>query len=75
LYTYDVTMWRVRVAIVAMETQKYSPFFIIIGVDVAVKNTRVLGFAAKTQKLVPIALFPNHKIFPTSVEVLKVMTV
>ena len=68
-------MWRVRVTIVAMETQQYSPFFIVVGVDEAVKNTRVFGFAVKTQKLFPIALFSNRKIFRTVVEVLNVMTV
>jgi hypothetical protein len=68
-------MWRVCVTIVAMETQQYSSFFIIVGVDVTVKDTRVFGFAVKTQKLFPIALLSNRKIFRTVVEELNIMTV
>jgi hypothetical protein len=68
-------MWRVYVTIVAMEKQQYSPFFIVVGVDIAVKNTRVLGLAVKTQKLFPVALLSNRKMFRTAFEVLNVMTV
>jgi hypothetical protein len=55
-----------------METQQYSPLFIVVGVDVAVKITRVFGFAVNTQKLFPIVLLSNHKLFRTAVEVLNV---
>jgi hypothetical protein len=68
-------MWRVRVTIVAMETQQYCPFFIVVGFDVAVKNARVFAFAMKMTKLVPIALLSNHKKFRTSVEVSNEMSV
>ena len=72
---YDVRMWRVRVTIVAMETQQYFHFFIVVGVDVAVKNTRVCNFAKGMQKLIPLALLSNNKTLRTAVDVLIILTV
>jgi hypothetical protein len=67
-------MWRIHVTIVAMETQQYCSFFIVVGVDVAAKN-RSLWLSVKMQKLFPIALLSNHKIFRSAFELLKVMNV
>ena len=54
--TCNVTVWRVRVTIVTMETQQYVPFCIVVGVDVGVSMTKVLIVAMETQQHVPFCI-------------------
>ena len=54
--TCNVTVWRVRVTIVTMETQQYVPFCIVVSVDVGVNITKVLIVAMETQQYVPFCI-------------------
>jgi hypothetical protein len=52
-------MWRVHVTIVAMETQQYCPFFIVVGVDVAVNKNQSLRPAATVDEMELLSSHPR----------------
>ena len=54
---------RVRVTFVPMETHQYLPFFIVVGVGVAVSTKNVFIVDAGTQQWVVFALLSSYKIF------------
>jgi hypothetical protein len=51
----NITQWRVRVTIVAMEMQQYVPWY-FDGLNVTVNNIKVFNFAMERQQRVPLAL-------------------
>jgi hypothetical protein len=59
--TCNVTLWRVRVTIVAMERQQY------VDLHVAVNNLKVFSVVMKMQQWVSFALLSSYKIFRTAV--------
>jgi hypothetical protein len=58
-------LWSVRVATIAMETQKKLPFLLFFGVDVALRNTRAFSVAMEMRRLVRFVLLT---IFHTAVK-------
>ena len=47
---YNVTLWLIRLTIVAIETQQYFPF-IVVGENVAINSVKVFIVAMVTQQL------------------------
>ena len=62
--TYNVTLLRVRLIIVAMKTQN---FLFIVAVGVAVNGIKVLNVAMEMQQWVTFALLSSYKIFRVAV--------
>ena len=66
LSAYNVTLWRVRVTIFAIETHKFAPF-----VSFKYKQPSaiwVFGAAMKMQRCLPCTLFSRNKIFRNAVK-------
>jgi len=62
--TYNVTLLRVRLIIVAMKTQN---FLFIVAVGVAVNGIKVFNVAMEMQQWVTFALLSSYKIFRVAV--------
>lgn len=60
--TYNITLWRIRVTIVAMERLQYVRFF-VLDVDVSVGGIKVYIVSMKMQQWVSFAVLSSCKIY------------
>lgn len=70
--TSNLSMRRIYVTTVAIETQPCFHLCIIVGLHVDVNNAKILDVAMETHPRVPSGLFPNYKIFRTAVNIINV---